>query len=124
MRRKDDFQERRKHLSNLSEEELEERFWQLAEQIVNPLIDLSRKSTTPSIERSVLLRMGFSSLEAKSIVNGAIDRGLIGKGAGNIVYKLAKHKNLDIRKAGLQLSEGNMWEDVISLFKGGDDSWS
>ena len=31
--------------------------------------------------------MGFSSIEAKSIVDGAIDRGLMGKGVGHIVYK-------------------------------------
>lgn len=119
MKRPDDFQERRKHLANLTEEELEQRFWELAEKIVDPIIDLARKNTSPSIERSVLLRMGFSSIEAKGIVDGAIDRGLIGKGAGHIVYRLAKEKNLSIREAGLKLAEGEMWEDVIHIFKGG-----
>ena len=69
--RKDDFQERRKHLANLTEAELEQRFWKLAEEVVDPLVDLAYKNTSPSIERSVLLRMGFSSIEAKPIVNGA-----------------------------------------------------
>ena len=119
MERKDDFQERRKHLANLSEKELEEKFWQLSEKIVNPIVDLASKTTSPSIERSVLLRMGFSSLEAKSIVEGAIDRGLIGKGAGHIVFKLAKEKNMDIREAGLNLAEDKLWDDAISLFGGG-----
>ncbi len=31
MKREDDFNERRKHLANLSEAELEQRFWKLAE---------------------------------------------------------------------------------------------
>lgn len=119
MKRVDDFQERRKHLANLSEEELELRFWELAEKIVDPIIELARKNTSPSIERSVLLRMGFSSVEAKAIVEGAIDRGLIGKGAGHIVYRLAKEKNLEIREAGLKLVEGEMWDDVVNIFKGG-----
>lgn len=119
MKRVDDFNERRKHLENLSEEELEQRFWELASKLVEPLIELAEKNTTPSIERSVLLRMGFSSLEAKSIVDNAIDRGLIGKGCGNIVYRLAKSQNLDIREAGLYLGEGKMWDNVIALFKGG-----
>ena len=74
MKRADDFQERRKHLEELSEEELELRFWELASELVDPLIDLAEKNTSPSIERSVLLRMGFSSLEAKAVVDGAIDR--------------------------------------------------
>lgn len=119
MKRADDFQERRKHLEELSEEELELRFWELASELVDPLIDLAEKNTSPSIERSVLLRMGFSSLEAKAVVDGAIDRGLIGKGAGNIVYRLAKKKNIDIREAGLKLVEGQMWDDVVGIFKGG-----
>lgn len=119
MSRPDDFNERRKHLANLTEEELEQRFWELAEKIVDPIIDLAFKNTSPSIERSVLLRMGFSSIEAKEIVDNAIDRGLIGKGAGHIVYKLAKEKNLSIRDAGLSLIENKNWDEVISLFKGG-----
>ena len=119
MKRADDFQERREHLANLSEKELEERFWELAELLVDPIVDLAKTNTSPSIERSVLLRMGFSSIEAKSIVDGILDRGLIGKGAGHIVYRLAKEKNMEIRDVGLKLIEGKMWEDVLSIFKGG-----
>jgi D-ornithine 4,5-aminomutase subunit alpha len=119
MSRPDDFQDRRKHLANLTEEELEKRFWELAEKVVNPIVELATKNTSPSIERSVLLRMGFSSVEAKSIVDGAINRGIIGKGAGHIVYKLAKEKSINIREAGLKLVEGQMWDDVVTLFKGG-----
>lgn len=122
MKRADDFQERRKHLANLSEEELEARFWELAEKVVEPIIDLAYKNTSPSIERSVLLRMGFSSLEAKAIVDGAIDRGLIGKGAGHIIYKLAKEKNMEIREMGLKLAQGEIWDEAVSLFKGGTNN--
>lgn len=120
MKRADDFQERRKHLANLSEAELEQRFWELAEKIVEPMIDLAYKHTSPSIERSVLLRMGFSSLEAKAIVEGAVDRGLLGKGAGHLVYRLAEDKNLSIREAGLKLVDGEMWDYLVELFKGGE----
>ncbi|HZK01114.1 MAG TPA: ornithine aminomutase subunit alpha [Tissierellaceae bacterium] len=120
MKREDDFEERRKHLIGLSEVELEQRFWELAEKVVDPLIELAEKNTSPSNERSVLLRMGFSGLEAQSIVEGAIDRGLLGKGAGHIVYRLAKDKNMEIREAGLGLVKGNMWEDVKSIFQGGE----
>ena len=121
MKRADDFQERRKHLANLTEEELEARFWELTEKIVDPLIELAEKNTTPSIERSVLLRMGFSSIEAQAIVDGAIDRGLLGKGAGHIVYRLAKEKDLEIREAGLKLVQGEMWEDIMKIFKAGEN---
>ncbi|SHI52226.1 D-ornithine 4,5-aminomutase S subunit [Geosporobacter subterraneus DSM 17957] len=119
MKRADDFQQRRAHLANLTDEQLKERFWQLAEKIVDPMIDLAYKNTTPSIERSVLLRMGFSSLEAKTIVEGVMDRGLMGKGAGHVVYKLAKEKNLPIREAGLALVEGKYWDEAAAMFQGG-----
>lgn len=117
--RRDDFQERRKHLANLSEAELEKRFWELAEKVVDPLVELAEKNTSPSIERSVLLRMGFSGIEAQAIVNGAIDRGLLGKGAGHLVYRLAKDNGMEIRDAGLKLVEGEMWDDVVAAFEGG-----
>ncbi len=116
MTRQDDFEDRRKHLKDLSDEELKIRFWDLANQVVEPLIKLAKGHTTPAIERSVLLRMGFSSIEAKAIVDRVVDYGLIGKGAGHVVYKVAKMKNVSIREAGLSLIEGNYWDEVLSSF--------
>ncbi len=92
VKRADDYNTRRAHIANLSDQELYEKFWALAGDIVDPLLELGQKNTSPAIERSVLLRMGFSSIEAKAIVDGVIDRGLMGKGAGHVVYKLAKEK--------------------------------
>jgi D-ornithine 4,5-aminomutase subunit alpha len=100
--REDDYLERRKHLANLDEQELKETFWALAEKAVSPLVDLAYKNTSPAIERSVLLRMGFSSLEAKDLVEKTINHGLISKGAGHVVYRLSKLENLSIRDAGLK----------------------
>lgn len=120
MKRADDFQDRRKHLADLSEEDLDAKFWELAEKVVEPIVDLAYKNTTPSIERSVLLRMGFSSIEAASIVENAIDRDLLRKGTGNIIYRLAKDKNLEIREAGLSLIDGENWDYVTEMFKAGD----
>ena len=119
-KRADDFNESRAHLANLSDQELYERFWSLASDIVDPLLELGRKNTSPAIERSVLLRMGFSSIEAKAIVDGVIDRGLMGKGAGHVVYKLAKSKNISVREAGVALADGKMWQEAADLFKGGN----
>ncbi len=119
MKRKDDFNERRKHLADLSEKELESKFWELAEKVIDPLVDLSEKNTSPSIERSVLMRMGFSSIESTAIVEGVQDRGLISKGAGHIVYKAAKLNNLEIREAGEKLIDGELWETVVEAFQGG-----
>ncbi|WP_455543396.1 ornithine aminomutase subunit alpha [Intestinibacter sp.] len=114
--RNDDFKDRRNHLQNLSDEELKQKFWKLAGEIVEPMLDLGRKNTSPSIERSVLLRMGFSSLEVKPIIEGVIERGLMGKGAGHVVYKLSKAKNISIREAGLKLANGECWDEVVELF--------
>jgi D-ornithine 4,5-aminomutase subunit alpha len=122
MERKDDFSRRRAHLKDLTEEQLEARFWDLTEKLVDPLIKLAETHTSPSIERSVLLRMGFSSLEAKGIVAKAIDHNLLGKGAGHVVYKVAKNEKLEIRDAGLKLADGELWEEALGLFKGGPAS--
>jgi len=48
MQRPCDFEERRKHLAELSDEELKERFWELAREIVKPLYDLARRPTRVS----------------------------------------------------------------------------
>ena len=64
--RGDDFEVRRKALAGLSDEELHRRFWELVDRLVAPLVEEARAHTTPAIERSVLLRMGFSSIEAKT----------------------------------------------------------
>ena len=101
MKRADDFQERRKHLANMTDEELFNHFWAVTEQVVDPLLELGRKNTTPSVERAVLLRMGISSMDTKAIVEGCMDKGLMGKGAGHVVYKLAKAKGIEIKEAKL-----------------------
>ncbi|MBP8692259.1 MAG: ornithine aminomutase subunit alpha [Sedimentibacter sp.] len=116
MKRADDFEQRRAHLANLTDEELYERFWKLANEIVDPLLELGRKNTTPAIERSILLRMGFSSLEAKPIVEGVMSKGLMGKGAGNVVWRLSKKLGCSVREAGLLLAQGKHWDDVDTLF--------
>ena len=66
------FAERRRHLAHLSDEELYTLFWELTEEVVEPLLQAGREYTTPAIERSILLRMGFSSLEAQAIVRGVM----------------------------------------------------
>lgn len=119
LKREDDFSSRRKHLENLSSEELKARFWELAEKAVDPLLELAKTHTSPAVERSVLLRMGFSSIEAKPLVEACIDRGLIGKGCGHVVYRISKDKNIPLRQAGLEMLEGKHWDDAVAIFKGG-----
>ncbi len=118
LKREDDFSDRRSHLADLTDEALKERFWSLVEEIVDPLLDLAKTHTSPAVERSVLLRMGFSSLEAQPLVDAAVDRGLIGHGVGHVVYHIAKEKQLDIRTAGLELIEGKHWDEAAMFFKG------
>lgn len=117
MKRADDFQERRKHLANMTDEELYNHFWAVTEQVVDPLLELGRKNTTPSVERAVLLRMGISSLDTKAIVEGCMDKGLMGKGAGHVVYKLAKAKDITIKEAAAMLAGGEGWDEAAALFK-------
>ena len=111
--RADDFETRRQHLRGLSDAELHQRFWGLVEHIVEPLVEEARTHTTPSIERSVLLRMGFSSLEAQALVEQMGERGLLGHGAGRLVLELARSKGISVREAGESLLEGRHWEELF-----------
>ena len=117
MKREDDFQKRREHIANLTDQELYDRFWELTEQVVAPLLELGKKNTTPSVERAVLLRMGVSSLDTQKIVEGCMDRGLMGHGAGHVVYKVSKAKDISIREASEKLAAGEYWDDAVALFR-------
>ena len=119
--REDNFEERRKHLEDLSDEELKERFWNLAEEIVDPLIDTAESHTSQSIERSVLLRMGFNSLDAKAIVKKVAESDLLGKGAGHVLLKLAEKEDMEVKEAGLAIVNGKFGKDDLKkLFNGGE----
>jgi D-ornithine 4,5-aminomutase subunit alpha len=109
--RADDFATRRIHLREMSDDELHAYFWSLAQRIVSPLIEEARTHTSPSIERSVLLRMGFSSVEAKTLVVQMAQHRLLSHGAGRLVLELAKAKGIPVRDAGLALLAGRYWEE-------------
>jgi D-ornithine 4,5-aminomutase subunit alpha len=110
LERPDDFEARRAHLRGLSDETLHARFWLLVEEIVAPLVEEARTHTSPSVERSVLLRMGFSSVEAKALVGQMQRRSLLGHGAGSLVLKLAQRSGVTVREAGMELLSGRGWE--------------
>jgi D-ornithine 4,5-aminomutase subunit alpha len=112
--RTDDFNARRAHLATLSDEQLHAHFWSLVNRIVEPLVEEARTHTSPSIERSVLLRMGFSSLETKPLVNRMLEKGVLGRGAGQLVLELAQKKGISVREAGLALIDGKYWEDLAT----------
>lgn len=114
--RMDDFETRRSHLQTLNDEELKQLFWSLANKAVSPLIDLAKSHTSPAIERSILLRMGFSSIEAKVIVEKVMDHHLIGKGAGHVVYRYSTFYKVSIREAGLSLMKDQGFESIINSF--------
>ncbi|WP_350343850.1 ornithine aminomutase subunit alpha [Proteinivorax tanatarense] len=119
MERKDNYQEKRGHLKDLTNEQLDKKFWELLEKVADPLVDLASKNTSPAVERSVLLRMGFSSLDSKAIVEKVYDEGLLGKGAGNVVLKLAKKHNVDYKQAGEMIIENeNAIKEARELFGG------
>lgn len=120
MRREDDFQIRREHLKELTKEQLYDRFWSLTEEIVKPIVDLAYTHTSPAVERSVALRMGFSSLQAKPLIDHCTKWNLLGKGIGNVILTYAKLASIDYLKAGDELSKGIGWDVVAEKMKGSD----
>lgn len=118
--RADNYKERSEHLRNLSETELDDLFWKLAGEIVAPLLELAKTHTSPSIERSVLLRMGLDSFQADAVVSKARESGLLGKGVGNLILRYARDFSLRIEDAVFQLSTGIGWEHLVKVFKRGE----
>ena len=99
------FEKRRAELKKMSDEELKKRFWLLCDQVVEPMVENSKTHTSPSIERSVLMRMGIDSFTAKAVVNQVSEMGLLGRGAGHAVWKLAQKKNISNEKAAKDIAE-------------------
>jgi D-ornithine 4,5-aminomutase subunit alpha len=110
--REDTYQKVRGHLAELSDEELHERFWALAQGIVAPLVELARTHTSPSIERSVLMRMGLDSPTAMAVVAECEKRGLLGHGAGHVVLHCARKWGVSAPEAGRWLAAGDGWDVV------------
>lgn len=103
-RRAQQFEERRVALDALSDEQLKTRFWELSHQMMEPVVELARTHTSPSIERSILLRMGIDSVSSHGVVDRIHDRGLLGKGAGHVVLKVAHQLGVDVRAAAAAIA--------------------
>jgi D-ornithine 4,5-aminomutase subunit alpha len=110
MSRDDTYLKVRGHLADLSDAELEARFWELAQQVVDPMVGLARTHTSPSIERSVLMRMGIESPTCMSVVAECEKRGLLGHGAGYVVLHCATAWECAAPEAARRLAAGDGWE--------------
>lgn len=113
------FETRREALGKLTDEELKARFWLLTNEVVAPIVDLARSHTSPSIERSVLLRMGIDSVSSQGVVKRILDAGLLGKGAGHVVLKLSKKNGTDVRAAAQAILDDRTVLD--GLFQAGSE---
>jgi D-ornithine 4,5-aminomutase subunit alpha len=118
MVREDTFDRARTHLAGLSDAELEGRFWQLAEECVAPLVELARTHTSPSIERSVLMRMGIDSVTCQAVAAECETRGLLGHGAGHVVLVCMQAWECDGPEAAARLADGEGWDIVAAKWGG------
>lgn len=99
------FEQRREALKQMTDEQLKARFWELCGQMIDPIVDLARTHTSPSIERAVLLRMGIDSLSSQGVVERIYEAGLLGKGAGHVLLKLAEKQGADVKAAAAAILE-------------------
>jgi D-ornithine 4,5-aminomutase subunit alpha len=118
MARPDTFADVRGHLAGLSDAELEARFWALTQQIVDPLVDLARTHTSPSIERSVLMRMGIDSRTSMAVVSECETRGLLGHGVGHVVLHCSTTWQVPAPEAAHRLAAGEGWDTVADKWGG------
>jgi len=108
MVREDTFEHAHVYLAGLTDEELKMRFWHLATEIVDPLVELARTHTSPSIERSVLMRMGIDTPTCVAVVGECETRGLLGHGAGHVVLVVMQALDLDAPSAARRLADGDV----------------
>ena len=120
MVRPDTFRDVRQHLADLSDAELEALFWQLSAECVDPLVKLARTHTSPSIERSVLMRMGLDSLTSQGIVAECVTRGFLGHGAGHVVLICMQTWDCDAISAAARLVSGEGWEIAEAKWGSGE----
>jgi D-ornithine 4,5-aminomutase subunit alpha len=118
MSRDDTYLQIRGHLDGLTDEQLEARFWELAQQVVDPLVELAHTHTSPSIERSVLMRMGVDSPTCMAVVGECEKRGLLGHGAGHVVLHCGTTWGCPAPEAARRLAVGEGW-DVVAQKWGG-----
>jgi len=114
MVREDTFDHAHQYLMGLTDEELHMRFWSLTQEIVDPLVELARTHTSPSIERSVLMRMGADSPTCVAVVAECEKRGLLGHGAGHVVLVCMQALELGAPEAARRLADGDSaaWDVV------------
>ena len=117
MAREDTYAQERGHLAGLSDGELEARFWQLSGEIVAPLVELGRTHTSPSIERSVLMRMGCDSPTCAAVVAECERRDLLGRGAGHVVLRAAAAWGVAAPEAARRLGQGDGWDAAVAALE-------
>ena len=114
MAREDTFNHVRRHLEGLTDDQLHDRFWALTQQIVDPLVAMAATHTSPSVERSVLMRMGVDSRTCMAVVAECETRALLGHGAGHVVLVVMQALELDAPAAARKLAGGDAdaWDVV------------
>ena len=110
MVRPDTFNDVRLHLAGLDDDELGALFWELTDEVVKPLVELARTHTSPSIERSVLMRMGVDSVTCQAVVAECEKRGLLGHGAGHVVLLAMREWGCSAPQAATRLAAGEGWD--------------
>jgi D-ornithine 4,5-aminomutase subunit alpha len=118
MVRPDTFNEVREHLGDLTDEQLEARFWELSQECVEPLVELARTHTSPSIERSVLMRMGIDSRTCMAVVSECEKRKLLGHGAGHALWICMQAWGCTAPVAAAKLAADEGWDLVEAKFGG------
>ena len=120
MARADTYAQERGHLAGLTDEQLEAHFWELTQEIVDPLVELARTHTSPSIERSVLMRMGLDSRTCMAVVSECEKRGLLGHGAGHVVWLCMQEWDCTAPAAATRLAGDEGWDIAEAKWGGAE----
>ena len=104
--------------ADLADEHIHKEFWKSGQSSDDSLSDFAHTCTSPHVECSSLVAMGFSDDEAQAIIKGAIKYRIICKGCSHVVLELRRARGIGLREAGLLLAAGDesAWTEAAARY--------
>ena len=90
---------------------LDESLRRLGGILASPSLVMSYEHTTPLLERGRLRRMGLSAPQAKIMLDGLCEHGLLDRGAQAVILQVCREENVDPKQALELLLRGECWPE-------------
>ena len=90
---------------------LDESLRRLGGILASPSLVMSYEHTTPLLERGRLRRMGLSASQAKIMLDGLCEHGLLDRGAQAVILQVCRERDIEPAQALQMLLRGEGWPE-------------